>query len=182
MVSPMRQYSCEDGFAADWHLIHFGSRAVGGAGLVMAEATAEQASGRISPHDLGVWKDEHIEALARVALFVSLQGAVPPYPDRPGDRAGGPRRVARPFSPPGADIRHRRAGPRPEIGWGRSHRLFLRRQRARRHVFHRHGGVHHLRPAGRSHYPQQAGRPRHRGPAGPSRPRLAAARGRRASC
>jgi 2,4-dienoyl-CoA reductase-like NADH-dependent reductase (Old Yellow Enzyme family) len=77
MVSPMCQYSCEDGFAADWHLVHLGSRAVGGAGLVMAEATAVQASGRISPHDLGIWKDEHIEALARIARFVSLQGAVP---------------------------------------------------------------------------------------------------------
>ena len=77
MVSPMCQYSCEDGFAADWHLVHLGSRAVGGAGLVMAEATAVQASGRISPHDLGIWKDEHVEALARVARFVSLQGAVP---------------------------------------------------------------------------------------------------------
>ena len=73
----MCQYSCDDGFAADWHLVHLGSRAVGGAGLVMAEATAVEARGRISPHDLGIWKDEHIEALARVARFVSLQGAVP---------------------------------------------------------------------------------------------------------
>jgi len=77
MVSPMCQYSCDDGFAADWHLVHLGSRAVGGAGLVMAEATAVEARGRISPHDLGIWKDEHIEALARVARFVSLQDAAP---------------------------------------------------------------------------------------------------------
>ena len=75
-VSPMCQYSSTDGFADDWHLVHLGSRAVGGAGLVMAEATAVEARGRISPQDLGLWKDEQIEALARVVRFVRAQGAV----------------------------------------------------------------------------------------------------------
>jgi 2,4-dienoyl-CoA reductase-like NADH-dependent reductase (Old Yellow Enzyme family) len=64
-VSPMCQYSCDDGFATDWHLVHLGSRAVGGAGLVMAEASAVEAPGRITPGDLGIWKDPHIEPLAR---------------------------------------------------------------------------------------------------------------------
>jgi 2,4-dienoyl-CoA reductase-like NADH-dependent reductase (Old Yellow Enzyme family) len=76
-VSPMCEYSSEDGFANDWHLVHLGSRAVGGAGLVVTEATAVTAEGRISPYDLGIWKDEHIEMLARVARFVASQGAVP---------------------------------------------------------------------------------------------------------
>ena len=76
-VSPMCQYSCEDGFATDWHLVHLGSRAVGGAALVMAEATAVEARGRISPADLGLWKDEQIPALARIAAFVRKQGAAP---------------------------------------------------------------------------------------------------------
>ena len=76
-VSPMCQYSCEDGFASDWHLVHLGSRAVGGAALVIAEATAVEARGRISPQDLGIWKDEHVEPLARAARFIASQGAVP---------------------------------------------------------------------------------------------------------
>jgi 2,4-dienoyl-CoA reductase-like NADH-dependent reductase (Old Yellow Enzyme family) len=76
-VSPMCQYSCEDGFATDWHLVHLGSRAVGGAALVIAEATAVEARGRISPGDLGIWKDEHIEMLSRIAHFIKSQGAVP---------------------------------------------------------------------------------------------------------
>lgn len=77
VVSPMCQYSCVDGFATDWHLVHLGSRAVGGAALVFAEATAVTADGRISPMDLGIWKDAHIEPLARVAKFIKAQGAVP---------------------------------------------------------------------------------------------------------
>lgn len=77
MISPMCQYSCHDGFATDWHLVHLGSRAVGGAGLVMVEATAVEARGRISPFDLGLWDDAHIEPLAPVARFVREQGAVP---------------------------------------------------------------------------------------------------------
>ncbi len=74
-VSPMCQYSCEDGFAADWHLVHLGSRAQGGAGLVILEASAVLPEGRISPGDLGIWKDEHIPALERIAKFVHTQGA-----------------------------------------------------------------------------------------------------------
>jgi 2,4-dienoyl-CoA reductase-like NADH-dependent reductase (Old Yellow Enzyme family) len=77
VVSPMCQYSCEDGFATDWHLVHLGSRAVGGAALVIAEASAVEARGRISPGDLGIWMDDHIENLARVASFIKKQGAAP---------------------------------------------------------------------------------------------------------
>ena len=73
----MCQYSSVDGFASDWHLVHLGSRAVGGAGAVITEATAVEARGRISPGDLGIWKDEHIPALGRVARFVKEHGAVP---------------------------------------------------------------------------------------------------------
>lgn len=76
-VSPMCQYSSEDGMASDWHLVHLGSRAVGGAGLVMTEATAVEARGRISPQDLGIWKDEQAAPLARIARFISEQGALP---------------------------------------------------------------------------------------------------------
>jgi len=75
-MSPMCEYSAQDGFANDWHLVHLGSRAVGGAALIMVEATAVTAEGRISPGDLGIWKDEHIEPLARIAKFVHSQGAV----------------------------------------------------------------------------------------------------------
>jgi 2,4-dienoyl-CoA reductase-like NADH-dependent reductase (Old Yellow Enzyme family) len=77
VVSPMCQYSCADGMATDWHLVHLGSRAVGGAAVVIAEATAVEARGRISPGDLGLWQDAQIEPLARVAKFVRDQGAVP---------------------------------------------------------------------------------------------------------
>jgi 2,4-dienoyl-CoA reductase-like NADH-dependent reductase (Old Yellow Enzyme family) len=76
-VSPMCQYSSEDGMATDWHLVHLGSRAIGGAGLVSVEATAVEATGRISPQDMGIWSDRHIEPLARIAKFVAAQGAVP---------------------------------------------------------------------------------------------------------
>ena len=75
-VSPMCQYSSHDGFATDWHLVHLGTFAVGGAGLVIAEATAVQANGRISPHDLGIWQDAHVGVLARIAQFVHGQGSV----------------------------------------------------------------------------------------------------------
>jgi 2,4-dienoyl-CoA reductase-like NADH-dependent reductase (Old Yellow Enzyme family) len=74
-VSPMCQYSSEDGFANDWHLVHLGSRAVGGAGLVCMEATAVEARGRISPDDMGIWKAEHVEFLARITRFLHSQGA-----------------------------------------------------------------------------------------------------------
>ncbi len=75
-VSPMCQYSSEDGYANDWHLVHLGTRAVGGAALVMTEATAVEARGRISPSDLGIWKDEHVEYLSRISRFIREQGAV----------------------------------------------------------------------------------------------------------
>jgi len=73
----MCQYSYEDGFSNDWHFVHLGSRAVGGAGIVMVEATAVEARGRITPQDLGIWKDEHIPNLERVAKFIESQGAMP---------------------------------------------------------------------------------------------------------
>jgi 2,4-dienoyl-CoA reductase-like NADH-dependent reductase (Old Yellow Enzyme family) len=73
-VSPMCQYSSTDGFANDWHLVHLGSRAVGGAGLVMTEATAVTPDGRISPWDLGIWKDEHVDPLARCVRFIGGRG------------------------------------------------------------------------------------------------------------
>lgn len=75
-VSPMCQYSSEDGFANDWHLVHLGSRAVGGAALVFTEATAVSPEGRISPQDLGIWKAAHIDYLARIVRFVKSNGAV----------------------------------------------------------------------------------------------------------
>lgn len=76
-VAPMCQYSSDDGFLSDWHLVHLGSRAVGGAGLVMVEATAVSPEGRISPQDAGIYHDQHIERLQQVAAFVRQQGAVP---------------------------------------------------------------------------------------------------------
>lgn len=76
-MSPMCQYSSEDGFATDWHLVHHGARAVGGAGLLIAEATGVEPRGRITPNCLGIWKDEHIPALKRVTDFVSQHGSVP---------------------------------------------------------------------------------------------------------
>ena len=71
----MCEYSCVDGAANDWHLVHLGSRAVGGAGLVLTEAAAVSPEGRISPEDLGIWSDDHIEPLARITRFVRSQGA-----------------------------------------------------------------------------------------------------------
>lgn len=76
-VSPMCQYSSEDGFATDWHLVHLGQFATGGASLVSTEAAAVEARGRISPQDLGIYKDEHIPGLARITKFIKEQGAVP---------------------------------------------------------------------------------------------------------
>ncbi len=74
-VSPMCQYSCEDGFATDWHLVHLGSRAVGGAGLIVMEATAVSPEGRISPQDNGIWLDAHIPKLRQITDFIHAQGA-----------------------------------------------------------------------------------------------------------
>lgn len=75
-VSPMCQYSCNDGLATDWHLVHLGSRAVGGAALVIVEATAVLPEARISPQDSGIWSDAHIEPFARIAEFIHSQGSV----------------------------------------------------------------------------------------------------------
>src|ERR1700758_1503164 len=76
VVSPMCQYSCDDGFATEWHLVHLGSRAVGGAALVIAEATAVLPEARISPQDSGIWSDAHIEPFARMTQFIHSQGSV----------------------------------------------------------------------------------------------------------
>ena len=76
-VSPMCQYSSIDGFANDWHLVHLGSRAIGGAGIVMTEATSVSLEGRISPSDLGIWKDDHIENLKKISSFILQHSAVP---------------------------------------------------------------------------------------------------------
>ncbi|WP_223651115.1 NADH:flavin oxidoreductase/NADH oxidase [Hymenobacter psoromatis] len=77
VVSPMCQYSAQDGFANDWHLVHSGSRAVGGASLLIQEATAVSPEGRITPEDLGIWKDEHIDFQRRINQFIEAQGSVP---------------------------------------------------------------------------------------------------------
>jgi len=76
-VSPMCQYSSDDGMPNDWHLVHLGSRAVGGAALVMVEASAVSPEGRISPHDSGMWSDDHARAFQRITRFIKNQGAVP---------------------------------------------------------------------------------------------------------
>ncbi len=76
-VSPMCQYSSENGKATDWHLVHLGSRAVGGAALVIAEATAVSPEGRISPQDMGLWSEEHIEPLKRITAFIKSQNSIP---------------------------------------------------------------------------------------------------------
>src|SRR4051794_13811402 len=75
IIAPMCQYSARDGFADDWHLVHLGRFALGGFGLVMLEATAVTAVGRISYGDLGIWKDEHIAPLARIVEFLHANGA-----------------------------------------------------------------------------------------------------------
>src|SRR5690242_5370057 len=77
VVSPMCQYSCTDGLATDWHFVHLGSRSVGRAAAVIAEATAITPDSRISPQDLGIWSDAHIEPLRRVFSFIAEQGSVP---------------------------------------------------------------------------------------------------------
>src|SRR5215218_4922973 len=76
-VSPMCQYSSDNGFPNDWHLVHLGSRAVGGAGLVVVEATAVSPEGRISPADSGIYHDAHVEPFAKIAGFLKRHGAVP---------------------------------------------------------------------------------------------------------
>jgi len=76
VMSPMCQYCAEEGMANDWHLVHLGSRAAGGVGLTFVEATAVTRDGRITPGDMGIWTDDHVEPLARIARFVDSQGAV----------------------------------------------------------------------------------------------------------
>jgi 2,4-dienoyl-CoA reductase-like NADH-dependent reductase (Old Yellow Enzyme family) len=111
MVSPMCQYSCDaDGLATDWHQVHLGSRASGGAGIVMAEATAVTPRGRITPHDLGIWSDDHAEALESTTEFIKSQGATPAIQlahagrkastERPAD-GGGPVHDDRGWTPVG---------------------------------------------------------------------------------
>src|SRR3954465_10357804 len=107
VVSPMCEYSSTDGFANDWHLVHLGSRAVGGAGLVLTEATAILPEGRISPQDLGIWKDEHIETLTRIARFIHEQGSVAGMQLAHAGRKASTRR---PWEPPGIV-------PEKEGGW-----------------------------------------------------------------
>ncbi|MDH5827031.1 NADH:flavin oxidoreductase/NADH oxidase [Sphingobacterium faecium] len=77
ITSPMCMYMAQDGFATDWHLVHYGSRAMGGAGAVMLEATAVRADGRIGVGDLGIWKDEHTEMLTKITTFIKKSGSVP---------------------------------------------------------------------------------------------------------
>lgn len=108
LVSPMCEYSSDDGFANDWHLVHLGSRAVGGAALVFTEATAVTAEGRISPQDLGIWKDEHVEMLSRITRFVRGQGSVPGIQLAHSGRKGSTRR---PWEQPGGAV------PKSEGGW-----------------------------------------------------------------
>jgi 2,4-dienoyl-CoA reductase-like NADH-dependent reductase (Old Yellow Enzyme family) len=77
VMSPMCQYSSQDGFSGDWHMVHYGSRAVGGAGLIMQEATAVVPEGRITPGDLGIWSDDHIPGFRKITSFIRQYGAVP---------------------------------------------------------------------------------------------------------
>jgi 2,4-dienoyl-CoA reductase-like NADH-dependent reductase (Old Yellow Enzyme family) len=76
VVSPMCQYSAIDGFANDWHLVHLGSRAIGGASLIISEAASVSSEGRISPGDLGIWKDDHIQMLKRITTFIHEHGSI----------------------------------------------------------------------------------------------------------
>src|SRR4029077_11820409 len=106
-VSPMCQYSSHDGYANDWHFVHLGSRAVGGAGLVMTEATAVLPEGHISPQDLGIWSDGHIEMLGRIVRFIHEQGSIAGMQLPHAGRKASPRR---PWEAPGAI-------PESEGGW-----------------------------------------------------------------
>jgi 2,4-dienoyl-CoA reductase-like NADH-dependent reductase (Old Yellow Enzyme family) len=106
-VSPMCQYSSADGYANDWHFVHLGSRAVGGAGLVITEATAVLPEGRISPQDLGIWDDGHMEMLSRIASFIHEQGSIAGMQLAHAGRKASTRR---PWEAPGAI-------PESEGGW-----------------------------------------------------------------
>ncbi len=108
-VSPMCMYSSTDGFANEWHLVHLGSRAVGGAGMVMLEASAVLPEGRISPQDLGIYKDEHIPGLKQIASFIKANGAAPAIQLA---HAGRKASMSRPWE-------EHRAIPVEEGGWNR---------------------------------------------------------------
>jgi 2,4-dienoyl-CoA reductase-like NADH-dependent reductase (Old Yellow Enzyme family) len=99
LVSPMCEYSSHDGFANDWHFVHLGSRAIGGAGVVFTEATAVTPEGRISPEDLGIWDDRHVESLARAVGFIHDHGRPAGIQLAHAGRKGSTRR---PWEPPGA--------------------------------------------------------------------------------
>lgn len=107
VVSPMCQYSCVDGVPTDWHLVHLGSRAVGGAAVVFTEASAVSPEGRISPDDAGIWNDTQGQAWARIAGFVEAQGAIP------GVQLAHAGRKASTYAP----WRGRGEVPRGEGGW-----------------------------------------------------------------
>lgn len=114
-MSPMCQYSSEDGFANDWHLAHHAARAIGGVGLLIAEATGVVPEGRITPNCLGVWKDEHIPALRRMTDFVTAHGSVPGIQLA---HAGVKASRHRPFHPKhGKHPRRGRYVPVEEGGW-----------------------------------------------------------------
>src|SRR5213595_2933001 len=108
-VSPMCQYSSQDGYANDWHLVHLGSRAVGGAGLIFTEATAVLPEGRISPQDLGIWDGGHIEMLSRIVRFIHEQGSIAGMQLAHAGRKASTRR---PWETPGTV-------PESEGGWKR---------------------------------------------------------------
>src|SRR5215831_18580311 len=91
-VSPMCQYSAEDGFVTPWHKVHLGSRAVGGAGVVFMEATAVEPRGRISPWDTGIWKHDHVAPLRSITDFIRSQGAAPGIQLAHAGRKGSTRR------------------------------------------------------------------------------------------
>lgn len=109
-VSPMCQYSAVDGTANDWHLVHLGSRAVGGAGLVITEAVAVTADGRITAEDLGLWNDAQIAPLQRITRFITARGACPVSSWlTPGAR---PAPIARGWASKAASSSRRAAGSR----------------------------------------------------------------------
>jgi 2,4-dienoyl-CoA reductase-like NADH-dependent reductase (Old Yellow Enzyme family) len=129
-VSPMCMYSSVDGFANDWHLVHLGARAAGGAGLVIVEATAVEPRGRITPDDMGLWLDAQIAPLARIVEFVEKQGAVPGIQIA---HAGRKASKSRPWEgdqtlPPGSERGWQVVGPSPlpfQEGWQTPHELTL---------------------------------------------------------
>src|SRR5919197_3672518 len=107
VVSPMCQYSSVDGFSSDWHFVHLGSRAVGGAALVFTEATAVTAAGRISPQDLGIYDEGHVAGLARIVKFIHAQKTLAGLQIAHAGRKASTRR---PWEPPGEV-------PRDDGGW-----------------------------------------------------------------